>query len=283
MVFSIPSFTTVGDEYNKKKVIDVRSHGKSFAVPGPKSGHLPDALFSKEFQSIHEGDKYVDPGTAEKREKIAKTKKALAGPWRMVGIPKKGCGLGSYFGCIDNKPIPHETDFIVPRKGEKPPPAKHEPRNIVTAPTKKSGTFSDYGMEYIADNYDAKREIERKERELNRKKEHGPFRAACRLGGTFDEAMGTGVSLCYKMTKPMPPTKPKKQLAPLKGPDAPWKPSGPTERLVPKVEYREDPYDHYDPRVGTKRKVNTESKAGWKPGGATNSSWYTRSIAFARL
>lgn len=281
-MFSIPSFTTVGDDYDKKSA-KKHEHLKSFAVPGPKTGHLPDALFNKQFLSIHEGDKYIEPGTAERREKAEKEKKKIHPQgFRMASIPKKGCGLGSYFGCFSST-IPHETDFVVPRKGEAPPKKQLEKRNIVTAPTRKYDPLSHLGKEYIADFYDSQKEAEKKAQERHRQQvKGGPFRAACRLGGTFDEGMSTGVSKCYTMTKPMPPRRAVSPPA-VKKPEHPWKPAGPTERLRPVVEYREDPYDGYDPRKGVAKPAKVEGKAGWKPGGATNSSWYTKSIAFARL
>ena len=44
MVFSVPSFLGVGDDYDKKKVVDKRSVGRNFAVPVPKKGNGPDAM-----------------------------------------------------------------------------------------------------------------------------------------------------------------------------------------------------------------------------------------------
>lgn len=285
MVFSVPSFNTVGDDYDKKGgQTALPKGGKSFAVPGPKKGNGTDATFSKVIASIHEGDKYVDPGTAEKRYKREQAKKRITPQgFRMASLPQKACGLGGYFGCL-GQPTPHETDFIVPRKGEAPPKKTQEKRNIFTAPTKMKDNLSTYGGEYIADFYDQDKEKQKAAREAHQKKLKGAaFKGASRLGGTFDENMGTGASKCYQMTKPMTILKNKKDLPPLKGPENPWRPGGPTEKLMPQVEYREDPYDGFDPRVGTVKKKTSSGRAGWKPGGATNSSWYTKSIAFGRL
>lgn len=290
MVFSIPTFATIGDEYDKKKVVDERSKGKSFVAVAPKKGNMPDALFSKTFLSIHEGDKYVDPGTAEKRYRLEKAKKNIVPQgFRLSNPTPKGCGLGSNFGTFQKNGWPHETDYIVPRKGESPPRREPTKRPIFTSPGKK-GTFgfpnttlSPIGQDYIADFYEARRMQEKKELEDHHKKIKGPgFKCASRRGYTFDEMMGTGVSGCYKMTKPMAILK-RKPKPPPKRIEHPWRPSGPIEKGPPKIEYREDPYDGFDPRVGKQKKVFKNDKSSFRPAGATNTSWYTSSIAFKRL
>ena len=123
--------------------------------------------------------------------------------------------------------------------------------------------------------------------ELARNLEHhkklegrAPWRPHMRLGATFDEGLGTGVSQCFRMTKPMPPRK-KVEVQKKKLPDTPWRPAGAVPERPP-LEYREDPYGGYDPREPPKKKHGDE-RAGWRPSGATNSSWYTQSIAFKKL
>lgn len=290
MVFSIPTFATIGDEYDKKKVVDERSKGKSFVAVAPKKGHMPDALFQKTFLSIHEGDKYVDPGVAEKRYRLEKAKKNLVPQgFRYSNPSPKACGLGSNYGTLQKEGWPHETDYIVPRKGESPPRREPAKRPIFTNPSKKgtygfpNTTLSNIGQDYVADFYDAMRERERRENQLHHQKLKGAgFRCASRRGFTFDEALGTGVSGCYRMTKPMAKLNRKPKEAPKKV-ETPWRPSGPIEKGPPKLEYREDPFDGYDPRVGKKKKVLNGDKASFRPAGATNTSWFTSSIAFKRL
>lgn len=290
MVFSVPTFATVGDEYDKKKPIDQRTHGKSFVAVGPKSGNGPDALFEKEFHSIHEGDPYVDPGTADKRYRLEKAKKNLtSNGFRMASFPKKPTGAGDYHGTFNEGPLRHDTDYNVPRKGEKPPRKQPEKRGIFTAPTKK-GTFGVTGttlggqIEHVACFYDSERQADRERAKKSRQLMKGaPFKNAGRLGATFDENPGTGASKCYTLTKPLSPRKekpPSKTV--VKGPDAPWRPSGQVPKKVAEIEYREDPYHGYDPRVAPKKRPVSD-KAAFKPVGRTADSWYTKSIAFARL
>ncbi|CUI14707.1 Hypothetical protein, putative [Bodo saltans] len=291
MVFSIPTFATVGDPYVKKKIKDERSGLRSFLNPAPKDGSMPDALFDHEFKSIHEGDTYVEPGVADRRYKNEKLKKNLTpNGFRYSNPSAKAVGLGSYFGTIQKDAFRHETDFVVPRKGEAPPKPASKPRQIYTKPATR-GTFgfpkitmSEIGQDYVASFYDQGRENARKERLAHDKLMKGaPFTTGGRNGTTFDESRATGASTCYMLTKPIAPKKPKKEME-FKKADAPWKPSGPVFKATV-MEYREDPYDHYDPRVGTKKRNQAKEgdRASWKPNSQTNNFWYTTSIAFKRL
>lgn len=291
MVFSIPSFATVGDPYVKKKVIDQRSHALSFVTSPAKWGTMPDALFDKQTKSIHEGDKYVEPGVAERRYKNEKLKKNLTTNGFKVASPSpKAVGLGSYFGTIQREPWRHETDFVVPRKGEAPPKPVNKPRQIYTAPAKRGSfgfpntTLSNIGNDYVASFYDQARENAKKERELHQKLLKGaPFKTGGRKGTTFDESPSTGASTCYVLTKPIPPKKQRAELQ-FKKNEQPWRPSGPVFKNT-QCEYREDPYDHYDPREGPKKKAHGagSDKAAWKPNSQTDNHWYSCSIAFKRL
>lgn len=296
MVFSVPSFVGVGDDYDKKADTG-KKPGRTFLCPAPKLGTGPDALLDKTFKSVHEGDPYVEPGVAERRSKMEAAKKRInPSGFKLANPPKKGCGLGSYFGTFQDKPTPHETDYVVPRKGEVPARKKAEPRPILTNPTKVgtygvSGTLlSGIGSDYVADFYDAKRQKEREDLERHKKLMKGaPWRGGGRKGYTFDEGEGTGVSTCYQLTQPLSPRAERKSTFECKGPEAPWRPGGKIPTRLPPVEYREDPYDGYDPRTESKgKKASTApagaDRAGWKPSNAgQNDFWYTKSIAFARL
>jgi hypothetical protein len=290
MVFSIPSFVGVGDPYVKRrKLKDQRVVGRNFVAVAPKTGKNPDALLEKEFHSIHEGDRFVEAQVADRRYQNAKLKKNLtSNGFKFASPPQKPQGLGSYFGTIQKTAFPHETDFIVARKGDIP--AKHatKPRQIYTAPGKK-GTFGfpnttigKEGQDYVASFYGQERENARKEREASMKLMKGAaFKVVGRKGKTFDEGPATGVSQCFVMTKPMPIRK-QKAVPPKKPLEHPWKPNGPTNQK-PSIEYREDPYDKFDPRAPRKtHKKDSDAKA-WKPNSSTDNFWYSTSIAFRGL
>lgn len=291
MVFSVPSFVGVGDDFDKEVKKD-KKPGRTFLAGGPKKGNGPDALFGKQFQSIHEGDPYVDPGTLEKRNKREKAKKCLtSNGFRLASPPKKPTGPGDFHGTFDEKPLVHETDYVVPRKGESPPRKQPAPRQVYTAPTAKGGfgfpktTLSAIGTDYVADFYDAPREAAKRDLEKHKQLVKGaPWKGASRRGYTFDEGSGTGASKCYTQTKPMPPRKPTTSNASCKGPDSAWRPGGIVPKRLPPVEYREDPFDGFDPREANKKRTKPDTgKPGWRPAANQNDTWYTKSIAFARL
>lgn len=290
MVFSIPSFLGVGDDYDKKRVVDKKLLGRNFAVPCPKSGKGPDAMLNKQFVSIHAGDRYIDPDTMERRERVERRKKNIVPTgFRPTNAAPKPCGLGDHYTTMGQK-FPHMTDFIVPRRGEAPPKKQIPARGIYAYFPKSGGygyagtTMSKVGEDYVANFYDAYRMQEAAERVKNKEKMKGgaPFRCPGRLGTTLDEGPLTGASQCYTLTKPMPPKQIFVSKASGARPEVPWKPAGALPQLrYDDVKYCEDPYDGYDPRVGVVKKKPSEKFM--KPAGATNTSWYTKSIAFARL
>jgi hypothetical protein len=284
MVFSIPTFATVGDDYDKKDEIK-KKPGRTFLTGTAKA--------EETFKSVHEGDPYVDPGTAERRAKLEAGKKRINPTgFRLASPPKKGAGLGSYFGTFQDKPTPHETDYVVPRKGEAVPRKQPEKRPIMTCASKQGGfgvagtLLSPIGADYVADFYEARREKDRELHEQHKKLMKGaPWRGGGRKGYTFDEGAGTGASTCYQLTKPLEEKKVFKSAADCKGPEAPWRPGGRVPTKLPPVEYREDPFDGYDPRSPPKKAGTAPSgtRPGWRPNGQTNDFWYSKSIAFGRL
>jgi len=291
MVFSIPSFVGLGDPYVKRRVKDQRKGGKSFVTGAPKFGKNPDALFEKDFKSVHEGDPFIESTVADRRYQNAKYAKFLTpGGFKYSNPPQTSEGLGGYYGTIQKSPTRHETDYVVPRKGDPAPKPTAKPRQIYTAPARK-GTFGFPGLtigkegtDYIASFYDQATENARKERKAGEKLIKGPgFKTGGRKGRTFDEGPATGVSTCFMLTKPLPVRKVKERPAPKKA-DKPWKPGGPTNQM-PKLEYREDPFDKLDPRVGPvkKQKKGDDSSKAWKPNSSTDKFWYSSSIAFRRL
>lgn len=290
MVFSIPSFVGVGDPFVKrKKAKDQRKVGLNFVAVAPKTGKQPDALFEKEFHSLHEGDRFVEQAVAERRYHNAKlTKNLTQNGFKCASPSQKAQGLGSYFGTIQKTAFPHETDFIVARKGDVPVRKPTKARQVYTAPSKK-GTFGfpnttigKEGQDYVASFYGQERENARKEREASQKlMKGGGFKVCGRRGTTFDEGPTTGVTQCFVMTKPMPIRK-QKPVVPKKPLEAPWRPSGPTNQKPP-LEYREDPYDKYDPRAPPKGKKKADDSKAWKPNSSTDNFWYSTSIAFRRL
>lgn len=63
-VFSTTSYNTIGDAYGKKPKPDPRHLGRQMVMERPHrglAGGTPsNALFDREFKSLHKGDKYED-------------------------------------------------------------------------------------------------------------------------------------------------------------------------------------------------------------------------------
>jgi|UniRef100_A0A7S4CZ55 hypothetical protein len=291
-MFSVSSYNTIGDEYDKKIPVSDRVRGKQMVTNPPKKGATPDVCFEKKFASLSLGDKYIDPGTLEKQDRLQQSKKKLTQEgFRYTSPSKRSSGLGNYYGCFMEKaPYKHETEYVVLKKGELPEKVAAQPRNIMTGPAKKgtygfSGTTLGKGDEYqyISDPYDAGKKKEAAEAKEGGKKLIGPaFKASCKRVEYFDSQPNVAASRIYSLDKPLParkPDAPKKDVAIT----VPFKPSSPSRRgvagtLTKYPEYKEDPYEAKEKAERDERKKNKPSVV-WKPVNG-NKSLPVRSIAF---
>lgn len=284
MVFSIPSYLCVGDR--RVHVVDERAKGPSMYVTRPKTGHNPDALFTKPHPYIWNGERGGDSGAIQRREAAASAKKFLTpNGFTCVGPPQKPEGLGSYYGTIGGT-IPY-----IPRHREFrgiPPKKEIAPRGIYTNRPKKGSYgyanlgLSDVGCNYVASFYNQQRDNARKEREeMKKKMAETPFKPVGRRGFTFDESVPTGVSKVYTMTKPF---REKKEVIPYQHfrVEQPWRPAGYLDDKPTKMVYQEDPYGGYDPRIPRKERVKKPSDQVFYPSGCSDTFWYTQSIALRR-
>lgn len=288
MVFSIPSYLGVGDRY--KHVVDERGQGATFAVPHPKTGHNPDALFEKEHLYLWRGERGGDAETVRRREmKESHSRNLTANGFAYTGPSPQPVGAGSYFGCFQATPYPHVPNH----------PEKHEQavarrdvghRGIYAAPSKKGCGYwyahlgiSDVGENYVANIYDQARINERIRREEWRHRmPPEPFKPAGREGFTFDENILTGSSQCYAMTVPFTEKRPEPVFVHFRV-DQPWRPAGYVDTRPAVLEYWEDPYRGYDPRKEPKEYVKKPSNAVFLPSSRVKDFWYTQSIVFKRL
>lgn len=278
MTFGQPVYITIGDEYDKKtNPANDRFKGRSFKTAPGKKGGGQDALFTKKFLSLSEGDKYVDPGTYEKRHRLESEKKKLTPDgFRYTSVPSKPTGAGSYAGCFTSKPT-HEVEFPVADKKDKPDAPRPHLKNIVTNPPKK-GTYGTLGttlskgdeFKYISDPYEGERRKEALAAKENSKKLVGPaFKGACKRGGFFDET-GHGISKVYSIDRALPAKKAatEERKTPL---TKSWKPAG---RLVDSItkfpEYQEDPYEAKE-RAQHEARKRDKPLVVWKPIGGSKS------------
>lgn len=287
-MFSPPVFITIGDEYDKRDRLPERYKGKNLTSAPPKKGNLNDALFQKQFLSLSQGDKYIDPGLYDKRSRLESEKKKITPQGFKYSNPAhKPGGSGTYFGTFqETQPPKHEPEFAVGKKGEKPEDAKAHLKNFVTNPAKK-GTFGfpnttlSHGDEYkyVSDPYDGAKRKDALASKESTKKIVGPaFKSSCRHQDFFDET-SHGVSRVFTIDKPLPAKRPGTQ----EGKHTPlakaWRPGGTLVADITKFpEYQEDPYEAKEKAMREARKAQKENVA-WKPIGGSK-SLYTRPIKF---
>jgi hypothetical protein len=283
-MFSTPTFLSIGDDYDKKIPVPDRLKGSQIKTSPSKKGHLNDALFDKGHKSLSEGDKYLDPGTIDKKERIEASKKKITPEgFKFTNPGRKSTGLGGGEGCFNA--YPHETEYPVVRKGEVP--AKHNPlpKNMTTCPPKKGGpgfpgTTLGPPLPYISDPIDGEKRMAATETKAKVSKfVGGPFRAACKRTDYFDTQPNVAASKVYSLDRALPA----KKSAPTVAPPitTPFKPSSPPRKgynKVPIIPYQEDPIDLQAKKAREEAAANKPSVT-WKPVSA-NKSLPTRSIAF---
>ncbi|KAJ9452184.1 hypothetical protein DIPPA_12442 [Diplonema papillatum] len=275
-LFGTPSYISIGDEYDKKTAQNDRYKGKGFSCVPSKRGQGPEVTFDRRFRSIHEGDKYVDPGMHDKKYRIQQERKKItADGFKYTSPGKRSCGSGNHYGCFAERSsqLKHETEFEVVKKGELPDRVKPIPKNIVTGSCKKglhslNDTCIGEPYKYQSDPYDAqhKRHID-EARNASQRQIGGAFKASSHGGGTFDKT-DQGSSKIYSLDRPLPP---KKDMS-LKGqrsiPVA-FKPSSPGKRgwnctIAPFPEYKEDPLELQERRKREEAKL-AKPQIIWKP------------------
>jgi hypothetical protein len=274
--FQTPGFISIGDEYNKKEQINSRYKGRNFVTNPPKKGRGVDATLDKGYKSLSEGDKYVDPGTYEKKVKLEEGKKKLTQRGFIYTNPsKKSCGLGNYHGTFsEQNKYAHEVEYNVLKKGELPQKVQTQLKNIVTAPAKR-GTFGVPGttlskgdeFKYVSDPYDHSA--------ANKTTPAKPivglaFKATCRRTDFFDETTKVRVSKVYSIDKALPAKKvtEEENKKPLAGQKA-WKPSNPPKQgfnstLTKFPEYKEDPLELKE-RKQREMRAKERPTVVWKP------------------
>jgi len=283
-MFSAPASISVGDDYDKRLPVPDRVKGAQFKTSAPKKGNTPDVFFDNKFKSLSEGDKYVDPGMADKKERLSSSQKKITPEgFRYPSPGKRGCGLGSDAGCFGT--YKHETEWAAIKKGEPPKKVVPVPRNITTQPGKK-GTYGYPGTtlggrpEYISDSYNAdKRSDSGKEKKLL----GGPFKAACRRVDFFDSQPNVSASKCYSLDRPLPAKKPESQKAepPI---TIPFKPSSPPKKgiwgtLGKLPEYKENP-ETILKKMQHEENLKNKAAVKWVPVSGSK-TLPTRSIAFS--
>eukprot|EP00758_Cryptobia_borreli_P004353 Tbor_TRINITY_DN4327_c0_g1::TRINITY_DN4327_c0_g1_i1::g.7868::m.7868 len=287
MTFSPPVFITIGDEYEKRPPFSDKNKGLCFKVSGSRTGL--DSLFQKKYLSLSEGDKYVSPGTYERRRLLEEQKTKFRpsdAPFRYSNPSKKGCS-GSYFGTFSEKcPYKHEVEYAVQQPGQHPEMVKPVPRNFIVNNPKK-GTYGYPGLsiangdenKYISDPFDGEKRRNAMSAKESAKKVSGPpFKVGCR-SGCFDETPH-GVSKVYGLDRPLLPKKVKEEKKDLTLKN--WVPGGRMCVDLSKCVYEEDPYEAKEKKIREERLRQKPLAAPWRPIGGIK-SMPTRAIKFTPM
>lgn len=173
--FGEQSYVTIGDTYGQKPKPESREKGPQMLSHVGKLGKTADVTFQK-FTSLWPGEKYQTLDETERKDELEKRKNNVGtGNFVPANPPKKGVGLGSYYGTIGGK-YSHLADTEVRKL--RPEDVKHELPNILTTAPKR-GTFGvpgttlgTYGTKvktsgivgeytYASEPYDGAKEIEK--------------------------------------------------------------------------------------------------------------------------
>eukprot|EP00760_Papus_ankaliazontas_P028458 PhM_4_TR3721/c0_g2_i1/m.66241 len=281
--FQTPGFISIGDEYEKKeKNPNSRYRGRNMLTNPAKKGRGVDATIGHQFLSLSEGDKYVDPGTYEKKVRLEEAKKKITQRgFVYTSPPKKSSGMGNYYGTFSEKQkYAHEVEYNVLKKGELPQKVQVSQKNILTNPSKR-GTFGvpnttlSKGDEfrYVSDPYDRPKPKPATAQSIVPQ----PFKSTCRRSNFFDETPKQGVSKVFGIDKALPAKKPESESnkSTLAG-QKPWRPSNPAHRgynatLSRFPEYKEDPLELKERQQREMRKKERPPVV-WKPISSSKSS-----------
>jgi hypothetical protein len=137
--FSEPTYNSIGDPYEggKGKGMLPRYVGKQFTGAPPKRGQVAGDVYFTKFNRLYEGEKYMNPGAADRAADRKKVAGKIGGDWRPNNPPKKNCGKGNYYGTIGDK-FTHMAAGGATRDAREKVTASALP-NIRTNPAKKGG------------------------------------------------------------------------------------------------------------------------------------------------
>eukprot|EP00039_Didymoeca_costata_P024046 m.9068 g.9068 ORF g.9068 m.9068 type:complete len:305 (-) comp4004_c0_seq1:252-1166(-) len=136
--FSMPSFTTVGDPYEKKaaKKADPREKGKQMMTTATRGkGATMDGYFGNSYARVFEKEPLSDTVKQRRKQEMSKRKKMLGPNYKPSGPTKSIGSAGSYEGTFAGK----MEYFSGARKGKEK--KKKESRNFLTNPPKKGSGF----------------------------------------------------------------------------------------------------------------------------------------------
>ena len=271
-LFSQPAY--MGDEFDRRHVTSDRHKGRNMVTCPAKKGAGADVTFTQKVLSLSEGDKYIDPGLGDRRQKMESNKKKLyPGVFRPSSPGKKPTGAGSLFGTFGGG-YEHKAEDVVKTKEDGAERYEQKKRYIFTNPMKK-GTYGFPGLTIgkttevrdKSDPYEGERRFAAIEEKRGAQKAMGPaFKASCRRAGAFDES-AHGVSKVFSLDRQLPVRKIVVEAP--QAPIVPWRPANPGKQgfnctVFP--EYKEDPLDAKEKLRRQQRRSDNASTTGrWLP------------------
>ena len=138
-LFSEPGYITIGAPYQQQKGAGKlsRYYGKQFGGAPPKKGQSANDVYFNAFSRLYEGEKYQDPGSADRAAIREKNQGNIGGDWCPNNPPKKNSGKGNYYGTIGEK-FTHVAAGQADRGGREKVTTSALP-NIRTNPAKLGG------------------------------------------------------------------------------------------------------------------------------------------------
>jgi len=275
--FSTPTFGGVGEPFNDGRQRETRTLGRQFSTNKQRNGQTGDnwntgtAGRRIPIQRLFEGEKYYDPHKHQVLKDMEENKKNLTTNGFKYSSPNKhSSGLGGVYGHIGPK-YPHQPDFNVLKKEDKPGPVVHEARQVLTNGPKKgygptpgivfgpgpekgeTSSMGRYGgKEYLhaKDEYDRARQKEQAERKENvaRTGERPAFKTMSSANDFFDQTHRAVSSSKVFTEDPRIPQKDNKVAEMPNVSDKPFYPSrfprsGPQGTFEKFPVYKEDPLE----------------------------------------
>jgi hypothetical protein len=270
-LFSEPEYISIGDPYTSDRTKGQklsRYSGKQFSGAPPKKGQTAGDVYFSAFQRLYEGEKYTNPGAADRAADAAKAKAKIAGDWCPNNPPKRNCGRGSYYGTIGDK-FTHMGSGAASRSSREKVTTSALP-NIRTNPAKLGGfgvpnTTIGNSPKYESEPYDMARKQEREASAVaNHKRIGTAFKAMSH--GNKDFTSSVSGSYEYKdgglaPDDPFHKIKTEKFATAFK-PSSPAKSHRQMDTLTPFPEYKPDPIAE---KVAVARQELADKKAKMGP------------------
>ncbi|ORX43403.1 hypothetical protein BCR36DRAFT_586684 [Piromyces finnis] len=185
------------DKFKMNKSLE-RGKGKQLIINSSKKGHDTNDVYFENFKRVFEKEAYTKVNEVYRKKRLENLKKVTV-PFRPSNVCPKGSGKGSIYGTFDQQyPLSDKDKEVHVRS--KPSTPSHSStktnKNIYTNPAKKGVGYGYLDVtigkyyEYMSDPYDRIKEMKKKERLENEKRniDTKPFIAGSNKNDCFDNS-----------------------------------------------------------------------------------------------